>query len=203
MISIIDYGLGNLMAFANIYKKLNIPLKIISDSSQLNEVEKIILPGVGSFDWAMKKLNQSEMIQKIDYLVTVKKIPVLGVCVGMQIMATKSEEGELDGLSWIEASVKKLDQTNNYPLPHMGWNNVNPLSDNCPLFEGLYDQAKFYFLHSYYFKENHTAQAISHTSYDRTFTSAVRNENIYGVQFHPEKSHSWGVRLLKNFALNC
>ena len=203
MISIIDYGLGNLMAFANIYKKLNIPIKIVSTPNELIGAEKIILPGVGSFDWAMRKLENSGMIDEINNLVIEQRVPVLGVCVGMQIMARASEEGRSSGLRWIDADVKKFDDHDNLPLPHMGWNSVKPTREDCPLFLELHNEAKFYFLHSYYCLQSNQNQILSQTNYNGVFTSAIGKGNIYGVQFHPEKSHHWGVQLLKNFALNC
>jgi imidazole glycerol-phosphate synthase subunit HisH len=199
MISIIDYGLGNIMAFSNIYKKLNIPLNIVSNPDELMKAEKIILPGVGSFDWAMKKLSESGLRKVLEELVISKKIPILGVCVGMQIMAQSSEEGSSEGLGWINADVKKFQESNSQPLPHMGWNKVNPVRKN-PLFMGLDDDARFYFLHSFYFDQKDQPDLLSETSYQNSFTSSVNKENIYGVQFHPEKSHKWGEQLLKNFS---
>ena len=203
MISIIDYGLGNLMAFANIYKKLNIPTKIVSKSIDLVDAEKIILPGVGSFDWAMKKLENSGMIEAINNSVIEKKVPILGICVGMQMMTKSSEEGKLPGLGWIDAQVKKFDDHEGLPLPHMGWNSVIPLSERSPLFKGLIKEPEFYFLHSYYCLEGEHDQILSQTDYNGLFTSSISTGNIYGVQFHPEKSHHWGVQLLENFALHC
>jgi imidazole glycerol-phosphate synthase subunit HisH len=202
MITIIDYGLGNIMAFSNIFRKLNIPLQIASEEKDLISAEKIILPGVGSFDWAMKKLENSGMIDQLNNLVINENIPVIGICVGMQIMANKSEEGDKKGLGWMNAEVKKFENAKNMPLPHMGWNDVRPIKEN-PLFFNLEENSRFYFLHSYYFSHNHEKQILSQTNYNGCFTSAVSKENIFGVQFHPEKSHHWGVQLLKNFAELC
>ena len=199
MISIIDYGLGNIRAFSNIYKKLNIPLNIVSRPEELIKSEKIILPGVGSFDWAIKKLNDSGLTEVLQELVISEKIPILGVCVGMQIMAESSEEGSSKGLGWIEGDVRKFKGTNANPLPHMGWNIVTPEINNT-LFSGIDKQARFYFLHSFYFKEKEESHTLSKTHYGVSFTSSVNKKNIFGVQFHPEKSHLWGEILLKNFA---
>ena len=201
MISIIDYGLGNILAFVNIYKRLNIPVSVVNTPEQLLHAKKIVLPGVGSFDWAMSRLNQSGLREVLDTLVLQNQIPVIGVCVGMQMMANRSEEGVSEGLGWIDANVKRFDVTRFAQvthLPHMGWNDVTPVKEN-PLFAGLENDARFYFLHSYYFahKEEYV---LAQTDYSSLFTSAVHRGNIYGVQFHPEKSHHWGVRLLKNFA---
>jgi imidazole glycerol-phosphate synthase subunit HisH len=202
MISIVDYGLGNILAFQNIYKKLNIPTSVVSTHTQLEGSEKIILPGVGSFDWAMSQLNQSGMRETLDQLVLKKKVPVMGICVGMQMMAKQSEEGDLDGLGWIDARVKRFDdstKTSMIQLPHMGWNDVVPTKPHA-LFDGLEKDSRFYFLHSYFFATEGQDQILAQTDYNGVFASSVHNGNVFGVQFHPEKSHHWGVRLLKNFA---
>jgi len=205
MITIVDYGLGNILAFANIYKRLNIPFKIVSNASELADTTKVILPGVGSFDWAMSRLNQSGMRDLLDELVLVKEVPVIGVCVGMQVMANSSDEGEMKGLGWIDANIRRFnDSCFQYAthLPHMGWNDVEPIKHD-PLFDGLENDSRFYFLHSYLFTHKEEGQILAQTEYGGLFTSAAHNKNVYGVQFHPEKSHHWGVRLLKNFAENC
>ena len=193
MISIIDYGLGNTNAFLNIYKKLNIPARLVSNNTELKSAKKIILPGVGSFDWAMTKLNDSGMRETLDQMICEKGIPVMGICVGMQMMAKSSDEGKLDGLGWIDAEVKKFD------VPHMGWNKVLPVKKHS-LFFGLDDQPEFYFLHSYYLNKVNDLQIIAQTDYMGLFTSSFCHNNIIGVQFHPEKSHKQGIRLLNNFA---
>ena len=202
MISIVDYGLGNLKAFANIFKRLNIDAEFVKTPEQLNSAEKIILPGVGAFDHAMEELNKSGMREKLDELVLVKKVPVIGICVGMQMLGKRSDEGKLDGLGWIDADIIKFDPNliNQKPqLPHMGWNDVHPIGNN-PLFQDLETNAIFYFLHSYYFSCKNSEDAIAKSEYGLEFTSAVNHRNIYGVQFHPEKSHQYGIQLLKNFA---
>lgn len=205
MIAIINYGVGNIKAFLNVYKKLDIPVKVVSRKEDLKEVNKLILPGVGAFDHAMEKLNQSGMRSRLDELVCQNKVPVIGVCVGMQMLAKASEEGQLNGLGWVDASVKRIDPTKILSathLPHMGWNDVKPTS-RSPLFDGLETEAKFYFLHSYYFFCNRANNEIASSDYGGRFTCAVNTENIYGVQFHPEKSHHYGVKLLENFAKLC
>jgi glutamine amidotransferase len=202
MIKIIDYGLGNIQAFVNLYKRLNIPAAVARNADELEGAERLILPGVGSFDYAMKLLQLSGMRELLDNLVLNRNIPVLGVCVGMQIMAARSEEGVLPGLGWIQASVRQLYGTegnSELKLPHMGWNDVAPL-DSSGLFAGLDREARFYFLHSYYFDCESLETVLAETDYGLRFACAVRLRNIYGVQFHPEKSHQFGVRLLKNFA---
>lgn len=197
MITILNYGIGNIKAFQNIYNRLGISVEIATSSHQLSMAEKIILPGVGSFDWAMERLNNSGMRSTLEEMVLHYKIPVLGVCVGMQMMAESSEEGILPGLGWINAKVKRFEE-NKLRLPHMGWNGVTPKETN-PLFKDIISP-KFYFLHSYYFSPETDNLALATTEYGFQFTSVANNDHIYGVQFHPEKSHSWGIQLLKNFA---
>ena len=202
MITIIDYGVGNVFAFQNVFKRLSIPSKIAKCENDLIGSSKLILPGVGHFDYALSQLNNSGMRDRLDELVLKEKIPVIGICVGMQMMAKKSDEGTLDGLCWIDAYVKKFDEAtinHHTKLPHMGWNDVKP-NENHPLFKGLEQQAIFYFLHSFYFKCSNEENSISKTDYGINFSSSIQHDNIYGIQFHPEKSHSYGERLLKNFA---
>jgi imidazole glycerol-phosphate synthase subunit HisH len=198
MIAIINYGLGNVKAFATVYKNLNIPAKIISHADDLEGIDKVILPGVGAFDFAMERLEKSGMRNSLDDIVLNKKIPVLGICVGMQMLALSSEEGSLPGLGWINGEVKRFRNESMF-IPHMGWNNINPKKGN-ELFSGLDEQSHFYFLHSYYFKCHTEENVIAVTDYYGEFDSAVRAETVYGVQFHPEKSHEWGIKLLENFA---
>jgi glutamine amidotransferase len=202
MIALVDYGLGNIQAFANIYNRLNIPVTIAGTAEVLAGAEKIILPGVGAFDWAMTRLNDSGMRETLDELVVRQKKPVLGICVGMQIMAARSDEGELPGLGWIEADVKKFDLSRSNQqtrLPHMGWNDVEATQFD-DIFRGMEEGSRFYFLHSYYFAPSRPQDVLGQTDYNGRFASAARAGNVFGVQFHPEKSHRWGVQLLKNFA---
>ena len=202
MITIIDYGVGNISAFQNVYKRLDIPTQIAKSVEDLQEVEKLILPGVGAFDYAMSQLNQSGMRERLDELVLVQKIPVIGICVGMQMMGHQSDEGKLEGLKWIDANIKKFDESTIHQrtkFPHMGWNDVYP-KNNHPLFEGLEKDAIFYFLHSYYFECNNEKDVLAESDYGILFASAAHHENIFGIQFHPEKSHQYGEKLLHNFA---
>jgi len=200
MITLVDYGLGNIQAFMHIYKRLNIPSTRATTTQELESATKIVLPGVGSFDWAMQRLQSSGMREALDYLVIEKKVPVLGICVGMQMMAQYSEEGVMAGLGWIPGEVKRFDEAlfkTRTHLPHMGWNDV--CFEENPLFNNL-NNPRFYFLHSYYFLPKNQSQLLAKTHYGEIFASAVRNQHIFGVQFHPEKSHGWGVQLLQNFA---
>ena len=202
MIAIIDYGLGNIRAFANVYHNLNIPLIVAKKKEDLQEATKLLLPGVGAFDYAMQRINDSGMREIIDQKVLVDRIPVLGICVGMQMLANKSEEGVLLGLGWIDGEVKKFRLASGITtmkIPHMGWNTVMPMHGNG-LLSGLDNESRFYFLHSFYFKCANACNTIATTDYNGEFASAVNSNNVYGVQFHPEKSHQWGIRLLENFA---
>lgn len=202
MITIVDYGIGNVQAIANIYTRLNIPVRAARSASDLDGAEKIVLPGVGAFDWAMARLNASGMRQRLDELVIGERKNVIGICVGMQMLAGRSDEGSLPGLGWIDADVRIFDEKKfegRTHLPHMGWNDVSPTSDDG-LFAGLGTGARFYFLHSYYFAPRHDEDVLATTDYNGRFVSGVRSANVYGVQFHPEKSHQWGIRLLRNFA---
>ena len=202
MITIIDYGVGNIQAFSNIYKQLGIPIRRAKSAQDLEGATKIILPGVGAFDYAMTRLQQSGMHEKLNELVLQKSVPVVGICVGMQMLAHSSDEGILPGLGWIDGHVKKFNTSlsdRNSPLPHMGWNDVKVVKTN-DLLIGLEDNAQFYFLHSYYFSSNDPRNIIASTFYYQDFACAVNYRNIYGVQFHPEKSHDYGIALLKNFA---
>lgn len=204
MITIVDYGLGNIRAFQNVYKRLNVEIKLASSVADLSSASKIILPGVGAFDHAMEMLNQSGMRDCLDNMVLVHKVPVIGICVGMQMMANSSDEGVSQGLGWIDGVVTSLDSSRainsiDLPLPHMGWNNIEAKQDSV-LFKDLDAQKNFYFLHSYYFQCNNSSNVLATSNYGFDFACVVNKENIYGIQCHPEKSHHNGVALLKNFA---
>jgi glutamine amidotransferase len=200
MITLVDYGLGNIQAFANIYKSIGIACSTARHADELSRASRLILPGVGAFDWAMQRLDASGLRPVLDDLVLNQGVPVLGICVGMQMMANHSEEGHLPGLGWIPGRVKRFDASSlsaKTGLPHMGWNNIAPKEH--PLFVNISDP-RFYFLHSYYFLPGSEEQVLAETEYGESFASAVCRENVIGVQFHPEKSHHWGIQLLQNFA---
>jgi glutamine amidotransferase len=202
MITIVNYGSGNISAIGNIYTRLRIPFKVAATASEVKGAEKIVLPGVGAFDETISMLDSAGFRSVLDEEVLENKVPVLGICVGMQILAAKSEEGTLSGLGWIKGEVKKIDKsilTQKPRLPHLGWNSVD-VSKNNLLFNGVDQQEGFYFLHSYYFQCHDEKDVLSKTFYGQPFASSINSNNIYGVQFHPEKSHENGVKVLQNFA---
>lgn len=201
MIHIVDYGLGNVQAFLTMFKRLGLEATRAKTAEDLVGANKIILPGVGAFDHAIKLLDQSGMRPVLETLVVNDKVPVLGICVGMQILATSSEEGRLPGLGWVPGKVRSFrsdERSASLPLPHMGWNDVQPKS-GAPIFAGLESDARFYFLHSYFFECDEPSHIAAAASYGVDFSCAVSAGNVYGVQFHPEKSHHFGAQLLKNF----
>ncbi len=202
MITIVDYGVGNVQAFANIYKRLGVPAVLARTAEELAPATHVILPGVGAFDWAMTRLEQSGMRSVLDELALRRGRPILGICVGMQMMAKASDEGQVGGLGWFDARVRLFEDTRfsgRTHLPHMGWNDIEPRRQDGLLSE-LGDPARFYFLHSYYFSPNDSSDLLATADYGGAFACAVQRGNLYGVQFHPEKSHVWGIQLLKNFA---
>lgn len=202
MIKIVDYGLGNVRAFLNVFKRMNVLAEAASTPSDLEKASKIVLPGVGAFDYAMELLDASGMRGTLERRVLEDKIPVLGVCVGMQILLHSSDEGRRSGLGWVEGRVsafRKGSNSSHLPLPHMGWNDVRPVSAD-PLLKGLAGDGRFYFLHSYFVDCDNESDVIGRAEYGIDFCCALKAGNIYGVQFHPEKSHQYGAALLKNFA---
>lgn len=202
MIAIINYGSGNVGAIANIYKQLKIPHMITGDLAELAAAERYILPGVGAFDATMSYLNKSGMVDLLNEQVREKKKKVMGICVGMQILADSSDEGDLAGLGWIPGRVRRIDAATlaaNPKLPHMGWNSVKPVS-GAHLFDGVDSAQGFYFLHSYYFDAAASDSVAATVEYGTELPCAVARENVFGMQFHPEKSHANGVRVFRNFA---
>jgi glutamine amidotransferase len=201
MITIIDYGSGNIRAIANIYEKLNISYLIAKNPDDVIGAKKIFLPGVGAFDETISKLDEIGFRSVLDKEVLENKVPILGICVGMQILAETSEEGSLKGLGYIKGHVKKLDASKldaKPKLPHLGWNSIE-IKRKSPLFDNIDPQKGFYFLHTYYFECSNNNDILSTTHYGNSFSSAINHNNIFGFQFHPEKSHSNGINLLLNF----
>ena len=202
MIGIIDYGSGNIQAIATIYKNLNIDYQVLNKPEDLKKVDKLILPGVGAFDATMQQLIDSGLKDELNKLVLEKKVPILGICVGLQVMGYGSEEGKFSGLGWIPGKVKKFDKSRidlKPKLPHMGWNIVNDIKKH-PLLKGIDSDFGFYFVHSFYFECESEDNILTTSNYGTEFTSAIYSDHIIGTQFHPEKSHGNGVLLFKNFA---
>lgn len=199
MITIIDYGMGNLGSIHNMIKKIGFQSEITADVEAIRRASKIILPGVGAFDKAMSNLDNLGLIGLIREKAAAKT-PLLGICLGMQLLANGSEEGVLPGLGLIRGKVKQFVLPPGYKVPHMGWNTVD-YNRESPLFEGFeqFEEARFYFVHSYHFVCDEERYVSGRTDYGAAFTSAVQSGGVYGVQFHPEKSHKFGMQLLRNF----
>jgi len=198
---IVDYGTGNLNSIKRILDRSKIHSIISSQAKDVLSADKIILPGVGHFGKAMANLKQLDLVGALNEVVTVRRIPVLGVCLGMQLMALRSQEGDADGLGWLDAETVRFDISDRqrYKVPHVGWNQVS-IKKNSSLMSGVQDLSEFYFAHSYYLRMNDPSDVLNETTYETTFTSAIEKDNIFGVQYHPEKSHDAGVRLITNFA---
>lgn len=201
-VSIIDYGVGNVRAFEQLYRRQNIAVAIADSPAAIAAARRLVLPGVGAFDWTMGRLDASGLRSALDEAVLGRQVPVIGVCVGMQMMARSSDEGQSAGLGWIDAEVRHFNgigANGAQPLPHMGWNDVIPATTTAPLFDGIVDPL-FYFLHSYCVVPNDPADVLASARYEVEFAAALHRGNIYATQFHPEKSHASGVALLRNFA---
>jgi glutamine amidotransferase len=202
VIHVVDYGVGNVQAFLNVFKRLGIEATRALKVEDLRYATKLVLPGVGAFDHAMLRLNQSGMRPELERAVLDRQVPVLGVCVGMQMLAAGSDEGNLPGLNWIPGRVRSFASnpaSASLPMPHMGWNDVRPCTTGR-LFSGLESGAQFYFLHSFYFECVSPADVAARARYGFDFECAVSRGHIHGIQCHPEKSHRFGAQLLKNFA---
>jgi len=204
-IVIIDYGLGNLGSIKNMLKKIGSEAIVSSSISDIERAEKLILPGVGNFDHGMRNLEASGLLSVLEDRVIQKRAPILGICLGMQLFARKSEEGESIGLGWVDAEVVRFkfdDKERHLKIPHMGWNLVEIRQRN-PLFEEMYSEPRFYFVHSYHVVCKNENDILAETFHGYEFACAIKKENIYGVQFHPEKSHKFGMKLLDNFVTRC
>lgn len=201
MIAVLDYGSGNVRAFLNAYERMKVPCRAARRPEDLAGTERIILPGVGAFDTALRQFEASGMREPVERKVLGEGMPLLGICVGMQMLAHDSAEGVRAGLDWVPGHVRRLG-TGGGPvmrLPHMGWNRIEA-QGNCPLLQGLPNGGRFYFLHSYFFEGAGDTEVIASVAYGTRFPCAVRRGNIFAVQFHPEKSHEDGMRLLRNFS---
>ena len=201
MLTIVDYGVGNLASIKNMFRKLGKEALISSSEQDVLQADKLILPGVGAFDTCASKLRKSGLLEALNKKVITEKTPVLGVCVGMQLLMEGSEEGVLPGLGWIGGRIVRFDGDRipaSLKIPHMGWSEVI-LRKPSRLFADMFDEPRFYFVHSYHPRLNNQDDALVYANHGYEFVAGMERENIVGVQFHPEKSHKFGMRLLENF----
>jgi len=203
MITIIDYGMGNLGSIRNMLKKIGADSEITAEPARIAAATKLVLPGVGAFDAGMENLDKSGLVPLLNERVRRDEVPVLGICLGMQLMTHSSSEGERPGLGWVDAkAVRFVPADATLKVPHMGWNIARPVRDDA-LLEGLPRESRFYFVHSYYVACERREDVLLTTFYGADFDSGFRRGNVWGVQFHPEKSHRFGMHLLRNFAERC
>lgn len=199
MIAIVNYGMGNLGSVLNMFKRIRVAAEIVDQPEKILEARKILLPGVGSFDVAMKRINENGFYEVLNQKALVDKVPILGICLGMQLLTRGSEEGLLPGLGWIKADTVKFPTGSSLKVPHMGWNRVHNATPSV-LTTDMHDESRFYFVHSYRVHVDDQKNSILKCTYGIEFDAAVQNDNIFGAQFHPEKSHKFGMRFLENFA---
>lgn len=203
MLTIVDYGMGNIGSIVNMLKRIGVTSRVATSAEDISTASKIILPGVGAFDAAMSRINKMEIREVLNQKALHEKIPILGICLGMQLLTESSEEGKLSGLAWIKAqtlSFKNVVDTRLLKVPHMGWNTVitetpSQLTEGFSTIEDL----RFYFVHSFYVKCQSPQNSILKAHYGISFDAAIQQDNIYGAQFHPEKSHKFGMKLFENF----
>lgn len=200
---IIDYQMGNIHSVARKLKMIGVNYEISNNPDTIKQADKLILPGVGHFGKAMRQLEETNLIPILNDIVLNQKKPILGICLGMQLMAKFSEEGNVNGLGWIDGQVTRF-QVNDklrFKIPHTGWNQINICKEN-PINIGLSNESEFYFVHAYYFQAKNVSDILHKSTYEQEFVSAVQKENIVGVQYHPEKSHDVGLQLIKNFVFD-
>jgi imidazole glycerol-phosphate synthase subunit HisH len=203
MITIVDYGLGNLASIKNMIKKVGGIAEITSDLNKISNADKIILPGVGAFAKGMENLISSGIKPVLDRKALHDKVPVMGICLGMQLLTKHSEEGNVNGLGWINATTKKFTfDTSVYKIPHMGWTDIKITQPSHPIFENLISQPRYYFVHSYFVTCEQRLNSLAEATYGTTFDCGIVNDNIFGFQFHPEKSHRFGMEIMRNFIHN-
>ncbi|MBD3318139.1 MAG: imidazole glycerol phosphate synthase subunit HisH [Chitinivibrionales bacterium] len=202
MIVIIDAGMGNLGSIFNMLRKVGANSRVSDKVEDILTADKLILPGVGHFDYGMNSLEERGHIQVLNQKVLEEKCPVLGICLGMQLMTRRSEEGKRQGLGWIQADTKRFSFTatdSKLKIPHMGWNSIDTVK-GASLFEPLRGNPRFYFVHSYYVVPDNDNDIAARTSYGGEFCSAIQHDNMYGTQFHPEKSHKFGIAVMDAFS---
>lgn len=198
MIVVVDYGVGNIASVLNMLKRVGAKAKASNSREDIEQADKLILPGVGAFDAGMQTLRKSGLIEVLNEQVLGKQKPVMGVCLGSQMLGNGSEEGGEPGLGWIDMDIVRFEKREGRKVPHMGWNEVTPQLQH-PILTGLNQLSRFYFVHSYYMLPRHAENTLLTANYDQQFTAAVVRDNILGFQFHPEKSHKFGMQLFKNF----
>jgi len=200
VITIVDYGVGNIGALLNMFDYLGLEAQVCADAAKIVTAQSLVLPGVGSFDKAMTTLRERQLILALNEAVLHRNIPVLGVCLGMQLFARSSEEGEQEGLGWIDADVKRISipQGSCLKVPHIGWSEVSVIQEN-QLFRSMEGVVRYYFNHSYHMVCNNSNDVAAVFNYEQPLVCSIKHNNIYGVQFHPEKSHRFGMHLLKEF----
>lgn len=200
MIAIINYGLGNLASIKNMFKRLGIDAIITNNTEEIESAAKLLLPGVGHFKRGMANLNESGLIEVLNKEVIEKKKPILGICLGAQLMTAHSEEGNVNGLKWVDAKTVQFDATrlSGLPIPHMGWTDISP-KNHCELLTDLPADPRYYFVHSYHFQFQKEEEITATAKYGYEFACAFKKDNIFGAQFHPEKSHKYGMKMLSNF----
>lgn len=199
-VAIVDYGMGNLHSVKRKLDRIGVDAEVTSDPQAVLGADKLLLPGVGHFGKAMENLAALGLLPTLHEAVLVRKTPILGICLGMQLFARRSEEGGAAGLGWIDAEVVRfaVEDTRRFKVPQMGWNGVRAARDS-PLLEGLTEESEFYFVHAYHVVCEDRTDILCETDYGYTFTSAIQRDNVYGVQFHPEKSQDAGAAMLRNF----
>lgn len=203
MITIIDYGVGNIKSIQNMLKRIGVPSLLTKRSEDISNATKLILPGVGNFDYGMEQLNSSGLIGDLKFKVFQEKTPILGICLGAQMLGNKSKEGSNKGLGWIDMDIVKFNSkklSKDLKIPQMNWSEIN-IKKSSPILNKLDNNSRFYFVHSFHMQANSPDDILCTSNYGYEFVSGVNKENIYGVQFHPEKSHKFGMQLLENFSI--
>lgn len=198
MIVVVDYGVGNIASVLNMLKKVGAKAKASNSPQDLEQAHKLILPGVGAFDAGMRTLRASGLIDVLDEQVLSERKPVMGICLGSQMLGCRSEEGEEPGLGWIDMDIVRFEKRDGRKVPHMGWNLVSPRVEH-PILAGVNEESRYYFVHSYYMLPKMESNTLLVANYGQEFAAGVMKDNIYGFQFHPEKSHKFGMQLFKNF----
>ncbi len=200
MITIVDYGMGNLGSIQNMFKRIKVESEITGEVDQIAKAKKLLLPGVGAFDAAMQKIAESGIQEVLNHKATIEKIPVMGICLGMQLLTRSSEEGKLPGLGWVQADTCRFrPEDPSLKVPHMGWNLVH-IQNESPLISDLPPEPRFYFVHSFFVRCDQPSDVLTTTHYGIDFHSIIQHDNIFGAQFHPEKSHKFGMKILENFS---